>query len=280
MPVNILECIKKGFQTANKNLMLVLGLVIYNVVITLAAIPIVGKAPAIMAGQPQALPPGVGLLMAKALLFNAVVFLIWLFIQGGVLNVLKGAVATGAEVAAGQFIEGGKKYYVRLLVMSLILVVPLVLIVIAITGIGGVVAARGAAASAGLAIVILILTIILIAYLIFLLFALFSPYGIVVGEMDAIAAIKNSMALVVSNFWKVLGLLLMLVLIAIAIGVVLGIILGFVTFAFRAVPFLTQLASAIVTGAINAYVVVLASAGLMAAYLAIAERKAPEAPTV
>jgi hypothetical protein len=194
------------------------------------------------------------------------------------LNGLKSAVATGAEIKLDQFVDGGKKYYVRLLVMSLILIVPLVLIIMAITGLGGVVAARGAAASAGLALLILLLTVLLIAYMVFLFFALFSPYGIVVGEFDPVSAIKNSLILVAKNFLKVLGLLVLLILIAVAIGIILGIVLGFLTFALRAVPFLTQLVNALFTGAINAYVIVFASAALMAAYLAIAEKKAPEAP--
>jgi hypothetical protein len=278
--VNIVECIKKGFVTANKNLMLVLGLLVYNVIVSLVAVPLMGRAPAMMGapGQAPAVPAGVGGLMIKALLFNAVVFLIWLFIQGGLLNGLKSAVATGAEVTLGQFKEGGKKYYVRLLIMSLILIVPLVLIVMGITGLGGVVASKGAAASTGTALIILLLTVVLIAYMVFLFFALFSPYGIVVGELDPIPAIKNSLNMVAKNFLKVLGILALLILIAIAIGVVLGIVLGFITFALRGVPFLVQLVNAVFTGAINAYVIVLASAALMAAYLALAEVKAPEAP--
>lgn len=259
--MGIIESIKKGFGVAHTGLNLVLMLFVYNVVINLIYIPIQARMPMPLPGQPPVLPaPG---LITISIIINAFVLLLGIFINGGILNYSKGA-ASGT-LAMENFWEGGKKYYGKLFLLGLV-VFGFVALLFAI---GALLVGVSTAAAKGAAnpISLVFMVIIGIIGLVSLLLVFFSPYSIVAQDEKLMGAIKQSVNFVKTYLGAFLGLAAILVLIGLAIGFVLGLLLGFLGVALAKLDMVVKIISAVLSSALTAYLLVVATACLMNFYL-------------
>jgi hypothetical protein len=269
MIMKIFEAVKKGFGAANKNMMLVLVLVVFNLVWNMINIAFVPQAAvpapgADTAATPPAVPPQTAVL---AIVVSAVFMLISIFMQGGALGVVRDYIKEGkAKLSA--FASYGGKYYLRLLGLGVIII----LIVLIIALLAALIIAATAPLNNVIATVIAAIIAITIglAGIYFVLLIVMSPYSLICDDTGIIAAMKNSMAAVGKAFWKVLLLLVMLVLIAIGIGFLIGIAAGLLTVALPAKA--GQTVIGVVNSIFNGYLGVVMMAAFMAYYLALRER--------
>ena len=267
--MKVLEAIKKGFGAANKNMLLVLVLFVFNLVWNMINVAIMPQAAmpapgAAEAATPPAIPPQTAIMaMGISLLF----ILVSVFMQGGSLGVVKEYIKECKARLAG-FASYGAKYYLRLLGLC-ILIILLVLVV-------ALIAALIVAATAPLnnVVVTVIAAVIAIAVglvgIYFILLLVMSPYALVCDDAGIIGSMKNSMKAVQKAFWKVLMLLVMLVLISIGIGFLIGIAAGLLTVALPAKA--GQVVIGVINSLFNGYLGVVMMAAFMAYYLAIKDK--------
>ena len=250
--MGIIEAIKKGFGLANKVLNLVLLVFVFNLIWNLAGIPMGRMTP----------PPGGTIPIAVALI-SVLFILISILVQGGVLASVKDAIKTGTA-SLGKFISYGKKLYLRLLGLGLILIL--------IIGILGLLSALiiSLAAPSGSTILFIIALIggIVIGglglYLVILLFP--APYVLVAEDVGVVKAIKGSISFVRGNLLRVLGLVVLLILISLGIGLVIGLIGGGLSLVIKGVA--SQILIGLLNSALNAYLSVLVTGAMMSFYLA------------
>jgi len=261
----IKELIVKGFKVTHANLPLVLTMFIYNIILAVLALVIIGKTQVAVTPGPEAAATGV-----KAMIYGLLSLLLWIFVQGGLLNYLKEAVPAETGKDLGLLFEGGQKYYIRILILTLLLVVPLIVLIASLVGMGAV---AGGAGSAIAAILGIILIIIMIAYFVFLFLAMFSSYGVVIDEKAPIQAIKDSIALVAANFWITLLVLLCFILIGLGIGFVVGLAMGILNVLFKGVPFMLIIIDVVFRSALNAYIIIIVTAAFMSYYLSLTGAK-------
>jgi hypothetical protein len=265
--MKVFDAVKKGFGAANKNLLLVLVLFVFNLVwnlINVSIVPPAVLAPAADATTPPAVPPQVAV---TALAVSAVFILISIFMQGGALGVVRDYVKEGRSKLAS-FVSYGAKYYLRLIGLG-VLIILLVLII-------ALIAALIVAATAPLnnVVVTVIAAVVAIAvglagiYLTLLL--VMSPYSLICDDTGIVAAMKNSIGAVKKAFWKVLLLLVLLVLVAIGIGFLIGVVAGLLTAALPARP--GQMVIGVINSLFNGYLGVVMMAAFMTYYMALKER--------
>lgn len=269
--MGIVDAIKKGFGLANKNLLLVLVLFIFNLIwnmINIAimpqgAVPAVGMTPT--ATTPPAVPPETA---ALALITSVIFILASIFMQGGSLGVVKDYIKEG-RMKLGSFASYGLKYYLRLLGLG-ILIILLVLIVALIAAL--IIAATAPLNNAIATVIAVIIAISIgVAGIYFVLLLVMSPYSLICDDAGIIEAMKHSMNVVRKAFWRVLLLLVLLILIAIGIGVLIGIITGLLTVAIPAKA--GQVVMGIVNSLFNGYLGIVMMAAFMTYYLALAGRE-------
>lgn len=266
--MNIVDAIKKGFGAANKNLILVVFLFVFNLIwnminITLApqaVLPAPGEA-----ATPPVLPPQTAFLV---LLTSVLFILLSVFMQGGSMGVVKDYIKEG-KAKLGKFASYGLKYYLRLfglgiLIILFVLIVAIIaaLIIALTTPLNNVVAtviASIVAIAIGVAGVYMVLLLVL------------SPYSLICDDAGVIVSMKKSMRIVRKAFLKVLLLLVLLVLIAIGIGFLLGILTGILTVVLPAG--VGQIIIGIVNSLFNGYFGVVMIAAFMTCYLALAEKE-------
>ncbi len=180
--MGIIEAIKRGFAIATKSLGLVFVLFAFNLIWNLASIPL---AQAGAAATPQ--------LTTSAIILSVAFILASIFVQGGALGMVRDSIK-GGGMKLGNFFSYGLKYYIRLFMLGLIIVL--------IIGIVGLVAALIVAVTAPLnnIAVTVVATIIALAigviglYLIVRL--IMAPYSLVCNDMGVIESMKNSIKVV------------------------------------------------------------------------------------
>lgn len=256
--MGIMEAIKKGFGVAAKCLGLVLVLIIFNLIWNLVSIPFMPK-------------PGAGLtpqLTLAAVTFSIIFILISIFVQGGVLGLVKDYVKQG-KVKLADFASYGLKYYLRLLGLGLLII--LVVLVI------GLIAALIIAVTTPLnnTVVTVIAAIIAIAIgaigLYFVLLLIMSPYVLVCDELGVIESMKRSIGVVRRAIGKVLILLVLLILISLGIGLLIGFITGLITVAMPAQA--GQVIVGIISSIFNGYLGLVMTASFMIFYLALTSKE-------
>jgi hypothetical protein len=261
--MKILDAIKKGFDIANTSLKLVLVVFIFNLVWNIAVIPFTPEQP-IGAGAEVAMSP---MLTIISLLF----VLASIFVQGGVLGSVRDTVKTSALDLA-KFADYGKKFYVRLLCLALIIILIIAIVAFLATLI------VAASAPTGNAVMIALTTILALAvggagvYLIVLLFL--SPYILVVEDLGIFESMRASIDFVKKAILKILGLGLLLVLIGFGIGLIMGIIAGVLSLAVKG-KFL-QLITGVLNGGVNAYLSIIVTGALLTYYLATKDAQPKE----
>jgi len=125
-------------------------------------------------------------------------------------------------------------------------------------------------------IVLVSLGIILALIALYYLFLFFmSPYALVVDDIGVFKALKNSMQFIKKHFLKMVGLTIILVLIGFGIGFIVGMLTGLLAFALKGLVF--QVATGIITAAVNAYTTVIISAAFIVYYYGLGGSQKNEA---
>ncbi|QLG26549.1 hypothetical protein HUG10_02885 [Halorarum halophilum] len=149
-----------------------------------------------------------GLANFFALVLSVAFVLILPFVQGGLVAMAADALGNGTSLAT--FVEGGKRNYVSLLVVSLIFVVIniVVSIVVVFAGLVTLFARYPGGAGDTSALVVVVLTVVVVvvlAYLLLLYFIQFYAQAVVLDSQGAIDSLKRSASLVRANLASVFG---------------------------------------------------------------------------
>lgn len=256
--MGIMEAIKKGFGQTSKLMNVVLVFFIFNVVIGLISLPLANPA---RAGNPG--------IVAVSIISSIIFFLIFIFLQGGALGLVKDRIKT-ASASMAQFTEYGKKFYLRilgLLLLYILIAVGIVLILSLISAglllLGDNIVTRSIVAT--------VVTVVAVAVITLLVYPI---YSIVVDDIGALAALKKGVAVAKSNFWKTLGLFILMLLISLLISLIIGFIIGLVT-----VPLsvgISQVLIAIVNAAVQSYIPIVMMVAFMSFYMSLTAGAAPQ----
>lgn len=260
----ILEAIKKGFGIATKSLTLVLMLFIFNLVGSLASAPFAAPVPAAGAAAAQ--------LPVAALIFSILFILISIFFQGATLALVRDAIKTG-KIQFSNFVSYGLKYYLRLLVMGVLIILLVAIVALIIGLLIAVLAPLNNVIITAIAVTAAVAIGVVTALLYFIPLTL-SPYSLVCEDVGAIEAMKRSLKTAKSPFSRVfvlLGLFVLLILISLGMGFAVGFVVGLIS---AVVPAgVGRLLMSITTSAINGYLGVVMMAAFMAFYLNIAGKE-------
>ena len=173
--MGVFEAVKKGFGITAKLMNVVLIFFVFNVVIGLISLPLANPA---RAGNPG--------IVVVSVISSIVFFLIFIFLQGGALGLVKDQIKTAAS-SVGNFTEYGKKFYLRilaLLVMYILIAIGIVLVLSLISAgillMGDNVMTRSIVAT--------LVTVIAIAVITFLIYPI---YSIIAEDTSAVGALKK-----------------------------------------------------------------------------------------
>ena len=262
--MGVIEAIRKGFGVASKNMGLVLILFIFNLIWNLASIPFVGPA---ATARPD--------LAAIAVIISIVFILMSIFVQSGALALVRDYVKHG-KMALGSFAGYGLKYYIRLFLLGLLIVL--------IIGVIGMLAALIVFATTPLnnTAVTIIAAIIAIGIgvvgVYYILLLMLSPYTIVCDELGVIEGMKKSIKVVRRSLGRIILLLVLLILISMGLGFLVGLLTGFASVAMPIGA--GRVFTGIVSSIFNGYLGIVMMASFTVFYLAVAEREKTSAQKV
>lgn len=254
--MGVIEAIKKGFGVAAKGMALVAVLFAFNLIGNLATLPFTPEPGAAVAAQ-ATLP-----LLAISLIF----ILISIFIQGGSLGLVRDIFKEG-KMKIASLVQYGAKYYVRLLVLGIIILLLVAVVALLAALVVGLTAPLNNALISGIAVALVLAVTVALALCFFIPFIL-SPYAIVCDELGAIEALKKGIAVGRNPFSRVFTLLLLvvlLVLIALGVGFLIGLLVGLVSVVIPAGA--ARILMLVVSSAVNSYLGVVATAAFMGYYL-------------
>lgn len=254
--MGIIEAIKKGFGVAAKGLSLLAVLFIFNLAGNLATLPFT-PAPGAAASPQAALP-----LLAISLIF----IIISIFIQGGSLGLVRDVIKEG-RMKLAVMAQYGAKYFIRLLLLGVLILLFLVVISLAVGLLIAITAPLNNAVVTAVAVVAAIAIAVVAALYFFIPFIL-SPYAVVCDEAGAIEALKKGIAVGRTPFTRVFALLaltVLLVLIALGIGFLIGLLVGLISALIPAGS--AKILLIVVSSAVNSYLGIVATAAFMLYYL-------------
>jgi hypothetical protein len=249
--MGIFEAVKKGFSQTGRLMNLVFVFFIFNTVIGLISLPLANPA---RAGN-----PGV---VAVSIISSVLFFLIFIFLQGGALGLVKDQIKSGSAGMA-QFTTYGKKFYVRILGLLLIyiLIAIGVVLVLSLLSAGILLIGDNVVTRSLVAVIVTIAAVSIITLLIYPI------YSIVVDEAGSFQALKNGMGIAKKNFVKTLSLFLVLLVISLVISLVIGFIVGLVTVPLPANA--SQILIALVNAAVQSYIPLVMMIAFMAFYMGL-----------
>lgn len=257
----IMEAVKKGFSVASKSLGLVGILIAFNLVGNL-----VSMSMAVTPGT-EATPQ----MTTGAMIFSVIFILISIFFQGASLGLVRDYIKQGA-MKLGAFAGYGMKYYLRLLVLGLI-IIGLIAVVALIAGvIIAVTAPLNNTVVTAIAVTIAIAIGVVAAVMYFIPFTM-APYALISDEAGAVVSLKKSLA-VMKPLVKVARLILLyIVLILISLGV--GFLVGFLVGLIAAVlpPAIGRGLMALATSVINGYLGIVMTAAFFVFYFGIEKER-------
>jgi hypothetical protein len=250
------EAISKGLGVAKKSMGLVLLLFVFGAVFNVLNVFL---APPVPVEGAEPTPP------SPAMIAVGVVFIfLTIYFQGGSMAYVRDSVKSGAATLAS-FTAGGGKYYVKLLLLGLL--------VAAVIGVFVLLAALVAGFLGSLVPFLAIPAAILLGalgiYFVVLLFL--SPYAAVADDQGVGASIKLSMKLVKKNILKLLGISLLVIVIGFGVGLVLGALLAGISVVIKAQQ-PVQIVFAVLSSFVNAWLGVFVTAAFMNFYLSLPDR--------
>ncbi|MEA3490118.1 MAG: hypothetical protein U9R44_07265 [Candidatus Omnitrophota bacterium] len=258
--MGILEAIKKGFVQATKLMNVVLVFFVFNVVIGLISLPLVNPE---RAGNPG--------IIAVSVVSSILFFLIFIFLQGGALGTVRDQVKT-ATASMAQFTEYGKKFYLRILGLLLLYI----LIAIGVVLVLSLISAGLLLLGDNIVIRSIVATIVTVAAIVVITLLVYPIYSIVVEDIGALAALKRGVVVAKSNFWRTLGLFVMMLLVSLVISLIIGFIIGLIS-----VPLpvnISQIVVAIVNAAVQSYIPIVMMVAFMGFYMSLTEAKEAQEP--
>jgi len=249
--MGVMEAVKKGFALSAKLMNVILVFFVFNVVIGLISLPLANPA---RAGNPG--------IIAVSIISSILFFLVFIFLQGGALGLVKDQIKTASSSMA-QFTDYGKKFYVRILVLLLLYILIAIGIVLVLSLI-----------SAGILLLgdnigtrSIVATLVTVAAIVAITLLIYPIYSIVVDDIGSLAALKKGVATAKSNFWKTLGLFVVLLVISLLISLIIGFIVGLIT-----VPLavnISQIIIAIVNAAVQSYIPIVMMIAFMSFYMSL-----------
>ncbi len=267
--MGVIEAIKKGFGVTAKGMSLVAVLFVFNLLGNLATLPFAPTPGSAVTAQ-ATLP-----LLAISLVF----ILISIFIQGGSLGLVRDIIKEGS-MKLSALMQYGTKYYVRLFILGLIILLFVAVVALLAALTIGLTAPLNSAVVSGTAIVAVLAITIALALYFFIPFIL-SPYAIVCDELSPIEALKKGIAVGRNPFSRVFTLLLLvvlLVLIALGVGFLIGLLVGLVSVVIPTGA--AKMLMLVVSSIVNSYLGVVATAAFMAYYLAKKDSPAKAASSI
>ncbi len=249
--MGIFEAIKKGFVQASKLMSLVLIFFIFNVVIGLISLPLTNPA---NAGNPA--------IVAVSIISSILFFLVFIYLQGGALGTVNDQLKTGSSSLA-QFTGYGSKFYVRILGLLLIYLLIAIGIVLVLSLISAGLLLLGDNAVMR-SLVALIVTIVAVGVITLLIYPI---YSIVVEDIGAIAALKRGILVAVKNFWRTLGVFIVLLLVSLVISLVVGFLAGLITIPLGDIA--SRIILSIINAAVQSYIPIVMMVAFMSFYLSL-----------
>ncbi len=243
--MSVKSSVQKGFGVARNSLSVVGILSLFGFVWNLVNL---FYAPQVQQNPPAA---SAGIVIATVLFIFVSIFL-----QAGSMGYVRDKIKQG-QATLSVFMSSGGQYYLRMLVVGLI--ITLVMILFIVLGTVAVVTLKTAG------VVIAIPIALTAVYLVLLVF--FAPYIVVVENAGAIAAIKKSVGVVRKNFLPVIGLSSILVVVGFVIGLLVGLILGLLRVLVPGPA--SQVVYAILSALLNSFLGVFVTAVFMNFYLEI-----------
>ncbi|UCD54611.1 MAG: hypothetical protein JSV93_03570 [Candidatus Omnitrophota bacterium] len=261
--MNIVGSIKNAFLLSQKLLKVVLIFFILNVIMGLISLPLTTPE---NAAKPAA--------AVISFFFTVIFFVIFIFLQGGALGLIRDIHKTGA-CSISNFSAYGKKYYLKILgLLSIYILIALgIALVLFLLGSGVLLIANNAFVRALVTVMAVAVALVAVVML------LFPVYSIVVDESSILEAIKKGINISRNNFWEVLKIFLSLIAISVVVSLVIGFIIGIITIPLPLI--LTRVIITIVNSAVQSYIPIIMMLVLMGYYLGLAkEGKSPHSPAV
>ena len=249
--MTIFDAVKKGFTQTGKLMNVVLVFFVFNVVVGLISLP--------LANPDKVGDPGV---IAISVISSILFFLVFIFLQGGALGLVKDQLKS-ASASMAQFTDYGKKFYVRilaLLIMYILLAVAVVLVLSLISAgillLGDNMVTRS--------VVAMLVTIVAIGVITLLLYPI---YAIVAEDMGAVAALKKGIETAKSNFWRTLGLFALMLVVSLVISLVIGFVIGIISVPLPAQ--VSQVLVALVNAAVQSYIPIVMMVAFLSYYMSL-----------
>ncbi len=247
--MGIMDAVKKGFSAANSLIKIIGIFFIFNVIVSVLSVPLTNPA---RAGEP--------LTMALSVISSIIFFLIFIFLQGGALGIVKDKLKT-ANVNLSRFLDYGKKYYLRILGLLVVYIIIAILVVLILGLISAGILLLGDNTFTRLIVVVLVAA----SSLGIITLLIYPIYAIVADDIGPIAAFKKGIMTSISNFWKTLGLFLVLLLISLGISFIIGALIGVLTIPTG--PVISQYIIAVVNAAVQSYIPVVMMISFMGMFL-------------
>lgn len=257
--MSVLEAIKKGFLQTGKLMNVVLVFFVFNVVVGLISLP--------LANPERAADPG---MVAVSIISSILFFLVFFFLQGGALGLVKDQIKTAYSNIA-QFTTYGKAFYLRILgmVLTYILIAVAAVLVLSLVSaaillIGDNIATRSIVATIVTVVAIMIITLLI-----------YPIYAIVVDDLGVVPAVKKGISIARSNFWKTLGLFLVMLLVSLIISIIIGFVVGLISVPL---PFaVSQVLAVIVNAGVQSYIPIVMMVAFMSFYISLTSGSEPRA---
>ncbi|MGH7198405.1 MAG: hypothetical protein ACREH5_06680 [Candidatus Omnitrophota bacterium] len=246
------ESVKKGFAVAGQSMNLVLTLFVFGAVWNLINVTL---APQVGATPEAAPAAGVSAVMIAA---GIIFILLSFYVQAGSLGYVSEKLKTG-QAALPAFFASGARYYVRLLLLGLLVAAIVGTFILA----AGLLIALLAGALNILGIILGSIVAAIGIYFVILMFL--APYYIVAGDGKVIPSIKNSIGMVRKHLLTVLGIAIILILIGFGLGILLGVVFALLSVALKGA--VSQIVFAVLSSFVNAFLGVLVTGSFMNFYL-------------
>jgi len=235
---------------------------IFNFVMGLIMLPFAAPAGA---ANPQ--------LMPVTLFLSLISVLVFVFLQGGALGVIRDMLKSNS-FSLSNFVANGKKYYLKILglfVIILLLALGLIIIIALISG-GILAIANNTFTRSLLAAIIIVISLSAVILL------LFPIYSIILEDKGPIAAIKKGIQVSMQNFWKTMGLFLLVLLIAFVLAFLVGIVGAMLAGTLPLKP--GQVVMLFINSALQSYLSIVMMVTFMSFYLGLCSKEnVSEGPT-
>jgi hypothetical protein len=200
--------------------------------------------------------------VAASIISSIIFFLIFIFLQGGALGMVKDQLKSGSSSLA-QFAVYGKKLYVKILglLMVYILIAIGVILILSLISAGLLLLGDNVVTKSLVAVIVTLAAIGVITLLIYPI------YSIVAEDLGPIAALKKGILVSKDNFLKTLGLFLILLVVMLLISLIIGFLVGLVTIPLGANA--GRIILAIVNAVVQSYVPIVMMVAFMAFYMSL-----------